>query len=190
MTPLVAWTLWCWLAFAIVWLGMWYFAKPAQWEQPVGDKAGYGVLLWFAFVFVFVSFRIPPPFGMTPMLPHTAPFVWLGFVLTLCGVVTAVWARASLGRNWSRTMDLKQDHTLITSGPYRVVRHPIYSGLLAMFAGTALVLGTPLVVVAVFLALWSCLIRIPAEEALMLRTFPNSYARYASHTRRLVPFVW
>lgn len=66
---------------------------------------------------------------------------WLGLLMVICGLAFAVWARIHLGRNWSGTVTVKEDHELIRSGPYGIVRHPIYTGLLLAIAGTAIVFG-------------------------------------------------
>ncbi len=113
----------------------------------------------------------------------------IGVLLCWVGITLAISARYYLGRNWSNHPDMKEGHELVTSGPYRFLRHPIYTGMLAALLGT------------VFLAGWFWLIvfgvttlvfvrRIRIEEGYMLKLFPNEYPEYKKRTKALVPFVW
>jgi protein-S-isoprenylcysteine O-methyltransferase Ste14 len=111
-----------------------------------------------------------------------------GLVLLVISTAFTIWARLRLGRMWSASPNmLQEDHELRTEGPYAITRHPIYTGLLGMVLGTVLVDGLGfslafLVVGAVFLAT-----RIPIEERLMIKTFPDEYARYRERVPLLVP---
>jgi protein-S-isoprenylcysteine O-methyltransferase Ste14 len=101
----------------------------------------------------------------------------------------AVWARLILGRNWSGVITLKEGHELIERGPYRVVRHPIYTGILAMLAGTAIALGYFggfLGFLLVFVSFW---LKLKREEDLMLEHFPAKYAAYQRRVKRIIPFL-
>jgi protein-S-isoprenylcysteine O-methyltransferase Ste14 len=94
-----------------------------------------------------------------------------------------------LGRNWSATVTVKQDHELIRTGPYAIVRHPIYTGVLFGFIGTALAVGQwrgVLAVVIVFVSFWR---KLRIEERWMSETFGEQYRLYRAHTRALIPFL-
>ena len=112
----------------------------------------------------------------------------IGALLFVCGIALAVWARLHLGRNWGMPMTERAEPELVTSGPYRFVRHPIYSGLLTAMLGTALVnnlLG--LIVVAVLVAyFYYCGI---VEERNLAATFPEAYPEYKSRTKMLIPLL-
>jgi protein-S-isoprenylcysteine O-methyltransferase Ste14 len=118
---------------------------------------------------------------------------WLyctGAVLTATGLLFAVWARRHIGRNWSATVTIKTGHELVTSGPYAIVRHPIYSGLLLAFAGTALARCEWRGIVAlliVLLALWR---KLRLEERWMRERFGALYDDYARRVKALIPFVF
>ena len=104
------------------------------------------------------------------------------------GIALAVWARLHPGRNWGMPMTQRAEPELVTSGPYRFVRHPIYSGLLAAMLGTALVdnlLG--LIVVAVLVAYFYYSGTV--EERNLTTTFPMAYPEYKSRTKMLIPFL-
>ena len=112
----------------------------------------------------------------------------IGALLFAAGIALAVWARLHLGRNWGMPMTQRAEPELVTSGPYRFVRHPIYTGLLTATLGTALVnnlLG--LVVVAALVAyFYYCGI---VEERNLTATFPAAYPEYKSRTKMLIPFL-
>jgi protein-S-isoprenylcysteine O-methyltransferase Ste14 len=100
-----------------------------------------------------------------------------------------VWARFVLAGNWSDFVQVKQDHELIVEGPYRWVRHPIYTGLILMFLGTALGVGEWRGVLAVAIATIAFWHKLRLEETVMRGQFGDAYARYAERVRALIPFV-
>jgi protein-S-isoprenylcysteine O-methyltransferase Ste14 len=119
---------------------------------------------------------------------HT-PWIELpGLVILVVSTCFTVWARVRLGRMWSASPNtLQEGHELRTDGPYAVTRHPIYTGLLGMLAGTALLdgFGGALVLLAVGAAVVAT--RVPIEERLMSETFPDEYARYRRRVPALLP---
>jgi len=122
-------------------------------------------------------------------VPSTPSLPWLGAALTLAGIAFAVWARVVLAGNWSGSVTLKRGHELVVQGPYRWVRHPIYTGLLTALIGTALARGEWRGLIAVAIAAASFWRKLRLEEALMGRQFGETYARYAERVRALVPFL-
>ncbi len=113
----------------------------------------------------------------------------IGAILCIVGSIFLVWARQTLGKNWSQTVSAKQGHELVTSGPYRYVRHPMYAGGLIAAVGSAIVCGGAFVFLLVILGtlfLW----RVGAEEKLMTQQFPKEYPEYKKRTKALIPFVW
>jgi protein-S-isoprenylcysteine O-methyltransferase Ste14 len=123
-------------------------------------------------------------------LPRGAGTFWLGAAILAAGIGFSVWARLHLGANWSGTVTLKQGHTLVRSGPYALVRHPIYTGLLTGFLGTAVALGTARGLVALALVTVAFRRKIGVEEAFMAEAFGAEYARYRAEVAGLVPWVW
>lgn len=190
MTLLEYLTLFCWVGWWLIWIATWAFTKPSAWRQPVKSRLLYSILLWGAFVSEYLSLAHRTTSFDIVVLPQTAGIVWLGFFVTLLGALFAVAARFALGSNWSRSMDLKEGHQLVVRGPYAVVRHPIYTGVILMCIGSALVAGTLLGIVGIAFAVWSCLIRIPQEEALMTQQFPSEYPLYKRRVKRLVSFIY
>jgi protein-S-isoprenylcysteine O-methyltransferase Ste14 len=119
---------------------------------------------------------------------HSWILAAIGALLFACGIALAVWARVHLGRNWGMPMTQRAEPELVTSGPYRFVRHPIYSGLLTAMLGTALVnnlLG--LIVVAALVAYFYYSGTV--EERNLAAIFPEAYPEYRSRTKMLIPFL-
>jgi protein-S-isoprenylcysteine O-methyltransferase Ste14 len=113
-----------------------------------------------------------------------------GLVLLIASTVFTLWARIRLGRMWSASPNvLQQHHRLRTDGPYAVTRHPIYTGLLGMLLGTVLLNGVGASILLLVVGAGVFAVRIPIEERLMSKTFPEEYARYRARVPRLVPRV-
>ena len=114
-----------------------------------------------------------------------------GILLCTAGIALAIWARVILGGNWSGIVTLKENHELIKSGPYRFMRHPIYSGILLGMLGSVIALN-PFLSGVVFMAIAVIGLRLKSllEERIMLRTFPDQYPDYMKHVSALIPGVW
>jgi protein-S-isoprenylcysteine O-methyltransferase len=137
---------------------------------------------------LFRGYRLPYPFNVR-IIPHTDSILVAAAILCICGVSFCFWARAVLGRNWSGTVTLKENHELIVRGPYRLVRHPIYTGLLAMVIATAIQqghIGGTIGLILIFVSLW---IKASREEEVMRKQFPDQYAAYRERAKRIIPFV-
>lgn len=114
----------------------------------------------------------------------------IGSLFCAIGLLFAVWSRRTLGRNWSGTITLKQNHKLIQEGPYRLARHPIYTGLVMAWLGSAITLGEVRGVLAMaitFLGLWG---KLKQEESLLLQQFPIEYPEYKQRVKALIPFLF
>jgi protein-S-isoprenylcysteine O-methyltransferase Ste14 len=122
-------------------------------------------------------------------LPPAAWLFWAGFAVAAAGLLFTVWARRHLGKNWSGIVTIKEGHELITSGPYALVRHPIYTGLLLAFAGSAIALGEWRGILAVALVLWSLWRKLRIEERWMREQFGEAYQAYSLRVAALVPFT-
>ena len=126
---------------------------------------------------------------LTTIIAPPIALGWIGALLTVSGITFAIWARSSLGRNWSAQLKVKENHELVTTGPYAYVRHPLYTGVILAAFGTMLtgmIFGIGVFIVA-------CIIvpsRIKKEESDMFELFPNEYPIYQKRTKRLIPFVW
>lgn len=177
----------CWIAFFVYWLFASVRVKAVAERQSAGSRLFHSVYLWIG---ALLLLRDMPFLGLdhrwlayTPRLGAAAAFI------TAAGVALAIWARTTLGGNWSGAVTIKQGHELVQRGPYRWVRNPIYTGLLLMFAGTALAIGEMRGLAAVALVYLGFWIKIRQEEAFMLRQFPDAFPAYRDRVRALIPFV-
>ena len=174
------------------WIGYWWAAsrnvKITSRREPLRSRLVYVVPLMLAVALLWRSTSPIHALGER-FMPIDRWAFWGGAVLTLAGLLVTVWARVHLGRNWSGTITVKQDHELITSGPYRLVRHPIYSGLLLAFMGGALAHGEWRGIVAVVLTFWAFWWKLRTEEQWMREQFGLAYEEYAHRVAALVPFV-
>jgi len=178
----------CWWLFIIIWTISSFSVKPSKERQDWGGRL-------FTFAFLTVTFLLLAGkvswWGMNERIwPYNQPMLFLAYALTLAGLATLIWARWSLGRNWSAIVTFREQHELVQHGPHRFVRHPIYTGMMLMVAGTATVLGNSaglMSVVICFLGHWWKLRR---EEALLTRHFPETYPDYMSRTKAIIPFIF
>jgi protein-S-isoprenylcysteine O-methyltransferase Ste14 len=152
-------------------------------------ETGLLVLAWVGF-FVPLIWVASPAFSFAEYPLRTGPFV-AGVMCLVIGLWLFYRSHTDLGTNWSITLEVREEHRLITQGVYRWVRHPMYSALFLYAVGQALVipnwLAGPanLIAFAVLFAL-----RVGAEERMMLEGFGDEYAAYSARTKRLVPGVW
>jgi len=178
----------CWLGFVAIWVIAAVSTKPTGYRETRAQRLRYWVWLVSAYLLLLYGPRLPYPLNLR-IVPHVTPTALTAAALCLIGLAFAVWARVTLGRNWSGVVTLKEGHELIERGPYRFVRHPIYTGMLTMFFATALALGHLAGFAATLLMFASFWIKLRDEEKLMLQQFPGQYAAYRQRTRRIIPFV-
>jgi protein-S-isoprenylcysteine O-methyltransferase Ste14 len=177
-----------WVIFLLYWQIKAVNTKSTQRLEPAASRL-LRVFIFLIAIVLLMTTRIPLPWLYLQLWPTGLWPFWLGAAITIAGLLFAVWARQHLGSNWSRSVTIKQGHELITTGPYGVVRHPIYTGILAGFLGSAIALSQVRGLIAfalIFLAIW---IKFRMEEKWMRAQFGETYAAYARHTAALVPFL-
>jgi protein-S-isoprenylcysteine O-methyltransferase Ste14 len=187
-TPFTVAAYWSWALLLAVWLPGYFTAKKTSRTPDLAVQIPTSVLLLVCFVLLFN----PRILGMSARLtPQTEPLGWIGVVIDLAGVAFAIWARMTLGSNWSGlVMTVKEGHELVQTGPYAIVRHPIYTGLLLAIFGTALTLGTLASYIGLVAGLIALLIRVRFEDRLMHERFGDLHEAYYRRTKTLVPFIW
>lgn len=182
-----------WAVWIVVWTGAAFFVKRTQRREPLGPTLLERVPVLIGFFLFLLPHRTPqrlPPVLTHRFLAEGPASAIVALVLVFGGLLVACWARAHLGRNWSGEVMVKVEHTLITSGPYRWVRHPIYAGMTVALVGTALASGALSGFLGLAFILFGFLVRVRQEEALMQQTFPGDYLAYSRHTARLIPGLY
>jgi protein-S-isoprenylcysteine O-methyltransferase Ste14 len=177
-----------WLAWIAYW---WYSARDVKrttQPEPLASRLQHRVPMILG-VLCFAAPRLMPRALAARFLPPGPLFPILGTALLALGLGLAVWARRHLGRNWSMHVVVKEGHTLIRTGPYRHVRHPIYSGILLGMLGMAIAIGEWRVLVGFGWMLLSFAIKSRQEERRMRETF-TEYADYLRHTAAMIPYVY
>ena len=162
-------------------------AKATRWRENWLSRALDAGLLLVATILMLAGHRLPSLL-CARFLPPGPAMPAMGAALTALGLGFAIWACVHLGRNWSGTVTLKADHALIRTGPYRRVRHPIYSGALLALAGTVLAVGE-CGVIAFALVFLAVLRRVRVEEKHLRASFPD-YDHYRRETAALIPFIY
>src|SRR5437773_1511896 len=120
-------------------------------------------------------------------VPANLAVEWAGVLLTAAGVAVAFWARWHLGANWSGVVTLKENHELIRTGPYRNIRHPIYTGILLALLGTAIAVGEVRAIIAVAIAYTSFYTKARREESFLSQEFGPKFAEHQRHTGMFLP---
>jgi protein-S-isoprenylcysteine O-methyltransferase len=179
----------CWIIFAAVWVVSAVFTKRTVFRGSRARRMRYVIPILIGSVFLFKGYRFPFPLGLR-VVPEIDAILLAAVILCLCGLAFCLWARATLGRNWSGTVTLKEEHELIVRGPYNLVRHPIYTGLLTMFFGTALLFGHVAGLIGTVLVFISFLIKLGNEETVMLQQFGDQYVAYQKRVPRIIPFTF
>ncbi|MCL5946209.1 MAG: isoprenylcysteine carboxylmethyltransferase family protein [Planctomycetes bacterium] len=168
-----------WLILTIYWLVLAFHTKKTVYQQSWAARLGYVLPIVIAYNILLHWSR-----ANVPLWPISPIQRVMGIVLCAGGIGFAIWARTILGTNWSGIATVKEKHELICRGPYSLVRHPIYTGLLLAYVGTALALwptaGSVIMLAALISAAW---IKSRQEEKLMLRQFPDAYGAYRQKVR-------
>ena len=178
-----------WTVALVVWLVSAFATKSTVRAQSVGSRLVQSLLFVIAFLLLRRNtLRIGPLAAR--LVPASSAARYAGLGLTVAGVAFAIWARFYLGRNWSGNVTIKKDHELIQTGPYALVRHPIYAGFELALLGTALVIGEVRAFLAALVAFIGMVLKARSEEALLTAQFGETYAEYRKRVRGLIPFVW
>jgi protein-S-isoprenylcysteine O-methyltransferase Ste14 len=180
------------LVFWLAWLVYWFTAardvKPTRRRESLTSRLVTVVLtILAAAVWAIRGSRFH--WLSARFLPDSMIFYWLGLLMVIAGLAFAVWARVHLGRNWSGIVTVKEDHELICSGPYGIVRHPIYTGILFAVLGTAVLLGEWRGLLSLCFLTVAFLLKLRREERFMAESFPDKYPVYRAQVPALIPLL-
>lgn len=177
-----------WVVFLVYWQIKAVDTKATvRLERPLSRVVR--ALVFLAAIALMMLGNLPATFLYGAIVPQGRVPFFTGAAVAVAGLLFALWAREHLGRNWSRSVTLKQNHELITSGPYALVRHPIYTGILVGFLGTAVAQGQVRSLIALLLVASVLYAKLRLEEQWMRSHFGGTYEAYAQRVAALVPFV-
>jgi protein-S-isoprenylcysteine O-methyltransferase Ste14 len=174
-----------WAVFWIFWLIASFTAKASQgrWSRFSGLRIGLLVVVVY-----LIRLNVGKGGGGGQLLSGPV-LAGIGLALWIAGLAVAIWARLYIGRNWGMPMTRRQDPDLVTAGPYRFIRHPIYTGIILALIGTAVattLAGLIAVVVIAGLFVYSA----TREEKFLAAQFPDTFPAYKAKTKMLIPFVF
>ena len=173
-----------WASFYIYWFVSAMSAK----KNIRTNRPGIFIRLLFVVVIILVVENSSVVRHVIGSDIHNLPLNILGLALCAAGLAFAVWARIHIGKNWGMPMSVKENPELVTSGPYRLVRHPIYSGIMLAMIGSGLTSNAIWFILVIFFVVYF-IFSARREEALMTREFPDQYPAYKKRTKMLIPFV-
>jgi protein-S-isoprenylcysteine O-methyltransferase Ste14 len=170
----------------VAWVVFWLYWLVSAQNAKAGTRGGIN---WWVRVVVILAVLAVNGLTRVRFVATTSLATGvIGAVLVGCGLGFAVWARRHIGRNWGMPMSRKDSPELVTSGPYRYVRHPIYSGLLLALVGSAIAINL-LLFAPVLILIWYFYRAATIEERNLVAAFPTTYPEYRARTRMLIPFV-
>ncbi len=175
-----------WIGFVVYWNVAAANSAPSVRSESSPSRAFHQKLMLLSLLLLFV----PIPWLDGRVLPVGAGWVVVGLALHVASFGFAIAARRVLGRNWSGAITQKADHELVRSGPYCFVRHPIYSAMLGMVVGTALVSGDVHAFLGAALMAAAYVRKIRLEERNLAELFGDAYADYRRTTRALIPWLF
>ncbi len=178
-----------WLTFLLVWIAAMGFSKPQARTISTFKRVFQSIVIIVGFLLIFDP-RLRGGWLGTPLWNVNTDVAIVGVAITWAGVLFAIWARFTLGSNWSARPMVKVGHELVVKGPYRLARHPIYTGLFFAGLGSAIAVGRLSIVPGIVLVLVGLFMKIAQEERLMTETFPAAYPDYRSRVKALIPFVF
>lgn len=179
-----------WLIVLFYWFTSGLGAKKAEHQESVFKRfAQYWLPLIIAILLLGPGDWFGHSWLREKFIEHTNTAGIIGLIVCFAGAVTACYSRYLLGRNWSLSVQKKSGHELIQTGVYGIVRHPIYTGLLLLFAGNAIIVGDYRAIIAVVIVFVSLWFKLQKEEKLLISIFGDTYLVYQTKTRKLIPFI-
>jgi protein-S-isoprenylcysteine O-methyltransferase Ste14 len=180
------WARLAWVLFGVYWLVSALKLKAVKRREPPAERIVYLLSMVAAYV-LLLDERLSIGWLSTRFVPESSPIGLLGVIIAFAGVAFAIWARWHLGQNWSATVTVKEGHELIRSGPYGRIRHPIYTGMLIAFAGTALALGEYRGLLGLIIAISSFFAKARKEERYLVQEFGGKFQEHMRRTGMFLP---
>jgi protein-S-isoprenylcysteine O-methyltransferase Ste14 len=185
---------WAIMALWIAWLVSWgiaaFWSNRTEKRSSITAEIGFRILFWAGAILLFAPFSDSNYFAQMQFWRLNAALNWILAALTAAGILFVWWARIHLGRLWSNWPTKKAGHHVVDTGPYRLVRHPIYSGLIFAASATAIEKGALFALLGAALLTFAFYTRARREERfLRVELGDDAYDAYARKTAMLVPFT-
>ena len=175
-----------WFAWCVLWLLMAAWSKPSKRREFPWQRLEHVIPMILGFLLIYKSAFAWNWLGER-LVPENSAVAVIGLALVVGGLLFAVWARIALGANWSGTVTIKTGHNLIRRGPYRWIRHPIYTGLLLSLVGTILLQGEVRAMLGFVLVLLALYRKAKREERFLSEEFGEGFAEHSKHTGMFLP---
>lgn len=181
----------CWGGLGLLWIVGWIYNL---WKAPGVQKRSTSLPIWILSIalvwgaLLFLRQTIVAFLTFLTFLTFTVPWLQVvGAILLISATAFTLWARIVLGTMWAAVAEIKEDHQLRTTGPYRITRHPIYTGLIGMLLGSMLMGGFGVSVLYFIAGLIALLIKMRSEEHMLKGTFGEQYVHYQQSVPQLIP---
>jgi len=175
-----------WFAWCVLWLLMAAWSKPSKRREFPWQRLEHIIPMVFGF-FLIYGRKFAMSWLVSRIVPDNSAVATIGLLLTASGLIFAVWARIALGANWSGTVTIKSGHSLIRRGPYKWIRHPIYTGLLASVVGTVMLQGEVRSFLGFAIILFALYRKAKREEKFLSEEFGDGFAEHAKQTGMFLP---
>jgi len=186
LTPGMRASIGLWFVFSVYWSIAAKDQAPTRSGESTLSRQAHVIAVNAALLLLI----LPIPGLTRRFLPDMLPLVVIGLAIQAASIVLAIWARRHLGSNWSGEVRIANGHELVRSGPYRFVRHPIYTALVGMYIGSGLVSGQVHALVALALVLLAYWRKIRLEEGVLAGAFPGEHERYRRETWAWIPGLY
>lgn len=181
-----------WIIWVLYWIASWVYESSRGTRNKIvkGQRDPLqSILLVLSLILVLLPGTDQLGILTLRFIP-IVPALWcIGLLITALGIFFAIWARYHLGSNWSSIPSVRKDQLLVRTGPYSIVRHPIYTGILFGMIGSAIVVGQYRSIIAIILIIIFCWLRIREEEKLMTGEFGKQYDTYKKEIKTIIPFI-
>ncbi|SRR6266700_1325539 len=175
----------CWGSLGLFWVVGWVYNL---WKAPVVQRRSTFLPGWILTIALVWGISLFLRHTVLVFLTFTAPWLQIvGALLLISATAFTLWARIVLGTMWAAVAAIKEDHQLRTAGPYRITRHPIYTGLIGMLLGSMLMGGFGVWVLYFISGLIALLVKMRSEERLLRETFGEQYVHYQQRVPQLIP---
>jgi protein-S-isoprenylcysteine O-methyltransferase Ste14 len=179
-----------WLIVLIFWFISGLNTKKVEYQETLFKQI---FLYWLPIIIAILLLGPGDWYGHSWLrenfIEHTNFVGIIGLSISVIGGVIACTSRYILGKNWSLSIQRKENHQLIQNGIYKIVRHPIYTGLLLLFIGNAIIVGDYRAIIAVFIVFISLWLKLKKEEKLLSEAFGTEYMKYKNKTKAIIPYL-